>query len=68
MKLRFTRITEQTVSHYNQNSSVILIIVTFVAKKLRLISGQTFFTYPTRRVRLTGNARISYKMFLIVKL
>lgn len=56
------------VSYYNQNTFIVLIIVTFVTKKLRLISVQAFFTHPARQVRFTGNARISYKMFLIVKL
>ena len=67
-KLRFIRITGQTISHYNQNRRIILKYDTHITKKLRLVPAYAFLPEQTMRDHPTEDARISYKMFLIVKL
>lgn len=67
-KLRFTRIIERNVSYYNQNCRIILKYDTHITKKLRLVPAYAFLPEQTMRDHPTEDARISYKMFLIVKL
>ena len=67
-KLRFIRITGQTISHYNQNRRIILKYDTHITKKLRLVPEYAFLPEQTMRDHPTEDARMSDKMFLIVKL